>query len=131
MAFFQDKYSSTGREESKVEEPVDPNAFNVKITKKGDGKEIPHGSTITVHYTGKLVDGSVFDSSVTRNQPFVFKLGAGQVIKCWDEGYKQLTVGAEAILTCPPDYAYGSRGAGGVIPPNAKLTFEVSVISYK
>jgi FKBP-type peptidyl-prolyl cis-trans isomerase len=82
-----------------------------------------------VHYTGKLLDGTVFDSSVSR-QPFKFKLGSGQVIKCWDEGVAQLQVGSQATLTCPPDMAYGSRGAGGVIPPNATLTFDVEVLSF-
>lgn len=76
-----------------------------------------------------MLDGKEFDSSVKR-QPFKFKLGAGQVIKCWDEGFAQLQVGSKATLTCPPEMAYGSRGAGGVIPPNAVLKFDVELLSF-
>lgn len=86
---------------------------------------------MTVHYTGSLQDGTVFDSSVTKNRPFTFTLGAGQVIKCWDEGVSQLQAGSKATLTCPADMAYGSRGAGGMIPPNATLKFEVELLSFK
>ncbi len=86
------------------------------------------GQKIKAHYTGKLADGSVFDSSVSRGQPLEFVVGVGQVIRGWDEGMLQLTVGQKAILTCPPDYAYGAAGAGGVIPPNATLTFEVELV---
>mgnify|MGYP001626625360 CR=1 FL=1 len=81
-----------------------------------------------MHYTGKLTDGTVFDSSVSRGQPLEFAVGVGQVIRGWDEGIMQLGVGQKAILTCPPDYAYGAAGAGGVIPPNATLTFEVELV---
>ncbi len=77
------------------------------------------------------MDGKVFDSSVTRNQPFVFQLGVGQVISCWDEGVAKLNKGAKAVLTCPPEMAYGASGAGGVIPPNATLKFEVELISFE
>ena len=85
---------------------------------------------MTAHYTGTLLDGTVFDSSVKRNQPFKFTLGHGQVIKCWDEGFAQLKKGGKAVLNCPPDYAYGERGAGGLIPPNASLTFEVELLDF-
>ena len=86
------------------------------------------GQKVKVHYTGKLTDGTVFDSSVSRGQPLEFNVGVGQVIRGWDEGIMQLTAGQKAILTCPPDYAYGAAGAGNVIPPNATLTFEVELI---
>lgn len=94
------------------------------------GPTAPKGKKIEMHYTGKLLDGTVFDSSVTRGQTFKFTLGVGQVIKCWDEGVPQLTKGQKAIFNCPADYAYGSRGAGGLIPPNATLKFEVEVINF-
>ena len=95
-----------------------------------DGQTAPKGKQIEMHYTGKLLDGTVFDSSVTRGQTFKFTLGVGQVIKCWDEGVAKLTKGQKAIFNCPPDIAYGSRGAGGAIPPNATLKFEVEVINF-
>jgi FKBP-type peptidyl-prolyl cis-trans isomerase len=85
---------------------------------------------VKAHYTGKLLDGTKFDSSVDRGQPFSFKIGVGQVIKCWDEGMMKLKKGQKAILNCPPDIAYGSRGAGGAIPPNATLKFEVEMIDF-
>ena len=83
-----------------------------------------------VHYTGKLTNGTVFDSSIARGQPLEFVVGTGQVIRGWDEGITQLQKGQKAILTCPPDYAYGAAGAGGVIPPNATLIFEVELIDF-
>lgn len=86
---------------------------------------------VKVHYTGKFPDGRVFDSSVPRGQPFEFKVGAGNVIRGWDEGIIQLTKGQKAELICPPEFAYGARGAGGVIPPNATLHFDVEVIDFK
>jgi FK506-binding protein 1 len=87
------------------------------------------GDRLTVHYTGTLAaNGRKFDSSRDRGQPFVFAVGTGQVIRCWDEGFIGLTVGTRAVLKCTPDYAYGSSGAGGVIPPNADLNFEVELL---
>ena len=118
-------------EEEVQEEMIDPNAFRIEVTKQGDGQIPPIGSKVEVHYTGKLMDGTVFDSSVSRNRPFSFTLGKGQVIKCWDEGVSQLPVGSHATLTCPPEMAYGSRGAGGTIPPNATLKFDVQVLDFK
>jgi len=85
---------------------------------------------VTVHYTGKLLDGTVFDSSVKRGDPFKFKCGTGQVIRGWDEGVQSLKKGQKAYITCPPEYAYGIRGAGGVIPPNATLIFEIEVLDW-
>jgi FKBP-type peptidyl-prolyl cis-trans isomerase len=105
--------------------------MQVNIVKQGEGPKVPRGTNVKVHYTGRLENGKVFDSSVERREPFTFRLGVGQVIKCWDEGIQKLNVGSEATLTCPPDYAYGRRGAGGAIPPNATLTFDVKVLGYQ
>ena len=95
------------------------------------GPTCPAGATVKVHYTGTFPDGRVFDSSVSRGEPLEFKVGMGQVIKGWDEGITQLQKGQKAKLICPPDYAYGSRGAGGVIPGGATLHFEVELIDWK
>ncbi|MBI4179585.1 FKBP-type peptidyl-prolyl cis-trans isomerase [bacterium] len=98
----------------------------------GSGAEAKSGMTLTVHYTGWLKDsGKVFDSSKTRNTPFTFPLGAGRVIRGWDEGMVGMKVGGKRKLTIPPDYGYGSDGAGGVIPPNATLIFEVELLDVK
>jgi len=95
----------------------------------GDGSTYPRrGQTVTVHYVGTLLNGTQFDSSRSRGKPFVFKLGMGEVIRGWDEGVAQMTLGEKATLECSPDYAYGSSGAGGVIPPNATLMFEVELL---
>ncbi len=98
-----------------------------KITEAGDGDKPSRGDRVSVHYRGALVDGTVFDSSFERNQPIEFLLGEGQVIPGWDEGIQLLRVGDKARLILPPELAYGSRGAGGVIPPNAVLVFDVAL----
>jgi FKBP-type peptidyl-prolyl cis-trans isomerase len=97
----------------------------------GTGAEATTGKTAVVHYTGWLMDGTKFDSSVDRNQPFSFPLGAGQVIKGWDEGVVGMKVGGKRTLIIPPALGYGARGAGGVIPPNATLKFEVQLLDVK
>lgn len=100
-----------------------------KITHKGNGKKAETGKKVAVHYTGMLLDKTVFDSSYRRNQPLSFTVGVGQVIEGWDEGILLLEEGDKARLVIPSDLAYGSRGAGGVIPPNAPLIFDVELIS--
>lgn len=97
----------------------------------GTGKEAKSGATAVVHYTGWLTNGQKFDSSVDRNQPFEFLLGRGQVIKGWDQGVATMRVGDKVKLTIPPEMGYGTRGAGGVIPPNATLIFEVELLDVK
>ena len=95
----------------------------------GDGAEAIAGLEVTVHYTGWLTDGSKFDSSKDRDDPFVFPLGGGRVIRGWDEGVQGMKVGGTRKLTIPPALGYGARGAGGVIPPHATLVFEVELLA--
>ncbi len=97
----------------------------------GAGAQAVAGKTVRVHYTGKFPDGKVFDSSVDRGQPIEFQLGAGRVIKGWDEGIALMKVGGKAQLIIPPELAYGARGAGGVIPPDATLVFDVELVEVK
>jgi FKBP-type peptidyl-prolyl cis-trans isomerase len=108
-------------------------ASGLKYTdvKVGNGTEATAGKTVDVHYTGWLLDGKKFDSSKDRGQPFNFPLGGGAVIKGWDEGVAGMKVGGTRILTIPPDLGYGARGAGGVIPPNATLKFEVELLGVR
>jgi FKBP-type peptidyl-prolyl cis-trans isomerase len=94
----------------------------------GDGAEATAGQEVTVHYTGWLLDGAKFDSSKDRSQPFSFPLGAGHVIKGWDQGVVGMKIGGTRKLTIPPELGYGARGAGGVIPPNAVRVFEVELL---
>ncbi|BFZ17114.1 hypothetical protein BsWGS_20153 [Bradybaena similaris] len=104
----------------------------IQTIKPGDGKTYPKkGDTVVVHYTGTLLNGTKFDSSRDRNKPFETKIGVGQVIRGWDEGFPQLSVGEIAKLTITPDYGYGKSGAGGVIPPNATLIFDVELLNIK
>lgn len=108
---------ATGSEELKIE-----------ILQEGAGMEAKSNDVVSVHYTGYLTNGQVFDSSIGRGEPFSFTLGAGQVIKGWDRGVLGMKVGEKRKLTIPSDLGYGSVGAGGVIPPNATLIFEVEMI---
>jgi len=95
---------------------------------EGDGDTAEAGQMVTVHYTGWLTDGNKFDSSKDRNDPFKFKLGAGNVIRGWDEGVAGMKIGGTRKLTIPANLGYGAQGAGGVIPPNATLVFEVELL---
>lgn len=104
----------------------------------GDGREAEIGFTVSVHYTGWLYDenapdkkGEKFDSSLDRGQPFEFPLGAGQVIQGWDQGFAGMKIGGKRTLIIPPEMGYGARGAGGVIPPNATLIFDVELLDVK
>jgi len=102
-----------------------------QILQKGEGVKAEKGKTVSVHYKGQLADGTVFDSSYKRNQPIDFPLGVGQVISGWDEGIQLLKVGDKARFVIPSDLAYGSAGAGGVIPPDATLVFDVELMEVK
>ena len=95
----------------------------------GSGAEASAGQDVTVHYTGWLTSGEKFDSSKDRDDPFVFPLGGGRVIRGWDEGVQGMKIGGKRKLTIPPDLGYGARGAGGVIPANATLVFEVELLA--
>jgi FKBP-type peptidyl-prolyl cis-trans isomerase len=105
--------------------------LKIEDSKVGTGAEAVAGKTVSVHYTGYLTDGKKFDSSVDRGQPFKFQLGAGQVIKGWDQGVAGMKVGGKRKLTIPPTLGYGERGAGGVIPPNATLIFDVELLNVE
>lgn len=105
-----------------------PSGLRYKIIQKGDGDRAKSGERVSVHYEGSLLNGQVFDSSYKRNEPIAFQLGVGQVIKGWDEGISLLQVGDKARFVIPSDLAYGSAGAGGVIPPNATLIFDVELM---
>lgn len=100
-----------------------------QFIQRGEGRTAEKGKTVSVHYKGQLVDGTVFDSSYKRNSPIDFALGVGQVIPGWDEGIQLLSVGDKARFVIPSDLAYGERGAGGVIPPNATLIFDVELVA--
>ena len=99
--------------------------------KVGDGETAKAGSHVWVHYTGRLKNGNKFDSSVDRNEPFDFRLGAGQVIKGWDEGVAGMKVGGKRKLIIPSELGYGMRGAGNAIPPDAELHFDVELLKIK
>jgi FKBP-type peptidyl-prolyl cis-trans isomerase len=105
-----------------------PSGLQYEEVSEGAGNEAKAGQKVSVHYTGTLTDGKKFDSSRDRGKPFQFTLGVGQVIKGWDEGVAGMKVGGQRKLTIPPELGYGSRGAGGVIPPNATLIFDVELI---
>jgi FKBP-type peptidyl-prolyl cis-trans isomerase len=121
------------KDKDKKEEKVITTKSGLKYVdlKEGTGDEAKSGQTVEVHYTGWLKDGTKFDSSKDRVQPFKFPLGAGRVIKGWDEGVAGMKVGGKRKLIIPPELGYGKRGAGGVIPPDAELTFEVELLGVK
>lgn len=108
-----------------------PSGLKYVELKEGTGATPQPGQTVEVHYVGTLEDGTKFDSSRDRGQPFSFKIGVGQVIKGWDEGLSTMKVGGRRQLIIPPELGYGARGAGGVIPPNAILHFDVELLGVK
>lgn len=108
-----------------------PTGLIYVITRRSNGRQPRPGETVVVHYTGVLTNGVKFDSSLDREGPLTFKLGAGRVIKGWDEGIAKLRVGEQATLVIPPQLGYGERGAGGMIPPNATLIFIVELIGIQ
>lgn len=105
-----------------------PSGLQYVELEEGTGATPQAGQTVVVHYTGTLTDGTKFDSSLDRNRPFSFQLGQGRVIRGWDEGISTMQVGGKRRLIIPPDLGYGARGAGGVIPPNATLIFDVELL---
>lgn len=117
--------------EMNMQEVSTPSGLKYVDQVVGTGDVAVAGKTVSVHYTGLLENGKKFDSSVDRGQPFSFPLGAGRVIKGWDEGVQGMKVGGKRKLTIPSDLGYGSRGAGGVIPPNATLIFDVELLGVR
>jgi peptidylprolyl isomerase len=108
--------------------PTTPSGLTYEDIEVGSGASPTKGQKVTVHYTGTLTNGKKFDSSKDRGDPFSFTIGVGQVIKGWDEGVMSMKVGGKRKLIIPPDLGYGARGAGGVIPPNAELHFDVELL---
>jgi FKBP-type peptidyl-prolyl cis-trans isomerase len=117
--------------QSEVNENVSSTGLKYVDLEVGNGPEAVTGKTVTVHYTGWLEDGTKFDSSLDRQEPFPFRLGAGEVIEGWDQGVAGMKVGGKRKLTIPPDLGYGDAGAGGVIPPGATLIFEVKLLGVE
>jgi peptidylprolyl isomerase len=132
FAFFVPAHAQSGNRMTAPQ--TTSSGLSYTDTKVGTGAS-PAGKTATVHYTGWLyengVKGKKFDSSVDRNEPFDFPVGAGRVIKGWDEGVATMKVGGKRTLIIPPSLGYGARGAGGVIPPNATLMFDVELLGVK
>jgi len=108
-----------------------PSGLTIEELVVGSGAAAASGQKVSVHYTGWLTSGAKFDSSKDRGDPFIFPLGKGHIIKGWDEGVQGMMVGGKRKLTIPPALGYGARGAGGVIPPNATLVFEVELLAVR
>lgn len=133
VAHAQDTNKDKPKDAKPSTEVVSTTASGLKIIELqiGNGAEAKAGQKVSVHYSGFLEDGQKFDSSLDRGQPFDFKLGAGQVIKGWDEGVAGMKVGGKRRLIIPSKLGYGERGAGGAIPPNATLVFEVELLGVQ
>lgn len=127
----QEEEAKRKLEEMKAGMETTASGLMYKITKKGEGKKAEKGNIVAVHYAGKLTNGTEFDNSFKRGEPIEFPVGNGMVIKGWDEGILLLNEGDEATFLIPPDLGYGARGAGGVIPPNAWLLFDVQLVKVK
>ncbi|MEJ2406106.1 MAG: FKBP-type peptidyl-prolyl cis-trans isomerase [Candidatus Thiodiazotropha sp.] len=112
-----------------MSEMITDSGLKIEDLAQGEGDTAAAGHQVSVHYTGWLLDGDKFDSSVDRNQPFQFTLGKGMVIRGWEEGVEGMKIGGKRRLTIPPQLGYGARGAGGVIPPNATLVFDVELLA--
>lgn len=110
---------------------MEKEGITIEALKEGQGEAAKSGNTVSVHYTGTLENGTKFDSSLDRGQPFSFVLGSGYVIKGWDIGVEGMKIGEKRKLTIPSELAYGAAGAGGLIPPNATLIFEVELLEIK
>jgi len=136
--FFSGKSSRPEEKSIPVVQKQEPQAQKIMENqlviadlKIGEGAEAKNGNNVFVHYTGRLLDGTKFDSSLDRGEPLSFILGQGQVIPGWEQGILGMKVGGKRKLTIPPALAYGERGAGGVIPPNSTLVFEVELVEVK
>ena len=127
MKFFQTLALFTASTQA-VKIDVISAGYNLSVSQEGSGTQCTEGPA-SVHYTGTLQDGTKFDSSLDRNQPFDFSVGQGSVIKCWDHALTEMKAGEKASITCPPDMAYGDQGAGDVIPGGATLNFAIEVLS--
>jgi FKBP-type peptidyl-prolyl cis-trans isomerase FkpA len=125
-AYSDDKDKDKGKKEVTTE-----SGLKYTDLKEGEGTAAKKGDTVEVHYTGWLTDGKKFDSSVDRKKPFSFKLGAGEVIKGWDEGVAGMKPGGKRKLTIPPELAYGKKGFPGAFPPDATLVFEIELLKIK
>lgn len=132
FVFWQWSKSSetiTPREPQSEASPTGENGLKIEALQQGEGEEAKNGDKVSVHYIGTLIDGTKFDSSLDRGEPFIFTLGAGEVIKGWDLGVLGMKVGEKRRLTIPPELGYGEAGTpGGPIPPNATLIFEVELV---
>lgn len=128
LTFGFSMQSMSEEKKTKTDEVITDSGLKYKVLKEGEGEKPEKGDRVKVHYTGKLTDGSVFDSSREREKPFIFPVGAGRVIKGWDEGVGDMKVGERRLLTIPYNLAYGERGYPPVIPPKATLIFDVELL---